>query len=109
MSVIKYGYTGRETTVDHIVKSVGPGWEQLIRKLVEDLFINGWDGSLLQVKEKFGGLRFYIGKGNDILWSIISTAETASLSICEICGEPGKLRDGGWIKTLCDTHAKEQS
>jgi hypothetical protein len=25
--------------------------------------------------------------------------------ICEVCGQPGKLPEDGWIKTLCDEHA----
>jgi hypothetical protein len=27
---------------------------------------------------------------------------------CEVCGQPGKRREGGWIKTLCDEHASAQ-
>jgi hypothetical protein len=31
-------------------------------------------------------------------------AELESIHTCEICGQPGELREDGWIKTLCDEH-----
>lgn len=56
-----------------------------------------------QVKEKFGGLRFYVVGGDDITEAFISFAETMSLKICETCGNPGKQQsDRGWIHTACD-------
>jgi len=87
---------------------IGKGWEQLCSDLVIDLKKLGWDGTIAQVKEKFGGLRFYIGSGNDAIWERIQKAENDSYTICEKCGNPGKLREGGWLKTLCDEHAKSK-
>ena len=56
-----------------------------------------------QIKEKFGGLRFYVTGGDDITEAFISFAETMSLKICETCGNPGKQQsDRGWIHTACD-------
>jgi len=38
----------------------------------------------------------------------IREAEKKSFTICEISGEPGKLRNcNGWYRTLSDTHGKE--
>lgn len=62
----------------------------------------------VQVKEKFGGLRFYVNGGDDAVDSFISFAESMSHRICEKCGKPGKSRTGGWIYTLCDEHAEEK-
>jgi hypothetical protein len=31
-----------------------------------------------------------------------------SYTICEECGAPGKLRGGGWMRTLCDKHEEER-
>jgi len=31
----------------------------------------------------------------------INEAESESYKTCETCGEPGKARGGGWIKTIC--------
>jgi len=60
----------------------------------------------LQVKEKFGGLRFYVKGGDDYTDGMIALAETLSEATCEKCGAPGKTRTGFWVSTLCDTHAK---
>ena len=87
---------------------VGRGWHDILRRLIGDLFELGWDGQVLQVKEKFGGLRFYIGAGNGPIGACIQDAENESLRTCEECGAPGKQRDGGWIKTLCDEHSKKE-
>ena len=58
-----------------------------------------------QVKEKFGGLRFYQICGDEFVMGAVALAERMSYTICEECGEPGKLRSGGWMRTLCDRHA----
>lgn len=80
------------------------GWDEIVDRLLTDLFSLGWDGDVHQTKEKFGGLRVYIGTGSDVLWDRIDEAEDESLRTCEVCGELGKIRNGGWLKTLCDLH-----
>ena len=59
-----------------------------------------------QVKEKFGGLRFYVDGGDDWVYGAISMAESISYRTCEVCGAPGKTRGTGWIRTTCDEHTK---
>ncbi len=59
----------------------------------------------VQVKEKFGTLRFYVDRGNDRIYNLINFAEAMSSRTCEECGAVGKERYGGWIRTLCDAHA----
>jgi hypothetical protein len=61
----------------------------------------------VQVKEKFGGLRFYYNGGDDYIRGLASMAESMSTSTCEECGAPGKQRGRSWIYTACDAHAKE--
>lgn len=61
-----------------------------------------------QVKEKFGGLRFYYMGGDDVIDGIVRMAESISYKTCEHCGVPGKKRDGGWILTLCDSCHEER-
>jgi len=61
-----------------------------------------------QVKEKFGGLRFYMEGETKEMSDLISKAEEASFKTCEVCGEPGEPKRGGWIKTLCDEHNENQ-
>lgn len=57
--------------------------------------------NVLQVKEKFGTLRFYVRGGNDVVYNFIQLAETMSGVACEDCGAPGKRIGKGWIRTLC--------
>lgn len=68
-----------------------------------------------QIKEKFGGLRFYITVygANDIedkiIDDIISSAERKAVNTCELTGENGTLcHRGSWYKTLCRKEAREQ-
>jgi hypothetical protein len=75
----------------------------LVNQLLDDLLELGWDGVVYQVKEKFGGLRFYIGAGSDEIHERVQQAEDESYSVCEVTGKPGELRsDLYWMHTLCD-------
>jgi hypothetical protein len=62
--------------------------------------------TLDQVKEKFGTLRFYYSGGDDTVRGMVRMAESMSAVTCEECGNPGKQVGGGWITTLCKTHAE---
>ena len=58
-----------------------------------------------QVKEKFGGLRFYYYGGDDMVAGMVSFAEAISQQICEVCGNKGKTdRERSWVQTLCEEH-----
>lgn len=61
-----------------------------------------------QIKEKFGGLRFYYSGGNDTIDGMVRMAESWAAHACEDCGAPGTSRSGGWIRTLCDKHEEER-
>ncbi len=63
----------------------------------------------VQVKEKFGGLRFYYDGGDEHISGMVRMAESWAANTCEECGHPGKHRSGGWIRTLCDTHEEERA
>lgn len=95
---------------------VGDGWYELIRELCEELKEmlpdiqqdpEYGEFEVLQVKEKFGGLRFYTNWATEEMYEKISDAEGKSFKICEECGQPAQVRVGGWIRTLCDYHAKK--
>lgn len=62
-----------------------------------------------QIKEKFGGLRFYTHGGDDATHGMINLADHLSFGMCEECGNRGERRSGGWIKTLCDQHHVKRS
>ena len=96
----------RKETIEEVASSVYPGWHDLIKSMLDDLFELGWSGELRQIKEKFGTLRVYIiTGGNEDLHARVMKAEEESSHVCRECGEPGKLRDDGWVEALCDTHA----
>jgi hypothetical protein len=59
-----------------------------------------------QVKEKFGGLRFYYNGGDNVIDGMVGIAEAMSTVTCEQCGCPGKIfqKKSGWITTLCERH-----
>jgi hypothetical protein len=57
-----------------------------------------------QIKEKYGGLRFYYDGGTPEVAAYIDFAEFHSERICDVCGAPGKPRGNGWIRTVCDQH-----
>jgi len=55
-----------------------------------------------QIKEKFGGLRFYTNHSETLIEGMIWFAEALSYTICEKCGNnDAKPNSEGWIKTLC--------
>lgn len=58
-----------------------------------------------QVKEKFGKLRFYVGRQPAHWREWIEEAMVESGRTCELCGQPGGLSiHGGWAATLCPRH-----
>jgi hypothetical protein len=63
---------------------------------------------ILQIKEKFGMMRFYAGNYIEGVQDIIDEHEENSCNICEICGKKGELMSNNfWIKTLCVNHSNE--
>jgi len=96
----------------------GEGWWPILEKLCSNIQNHiDWKNkqsevvpqvTVAQIKEKFGGLRFYYDGGDDHINGMVQMAEVWADASCETCGAPGKRRDGGWIKTLCDTHEAER-
>lgn len=102
-------YSDRPPIKDRGFFCVDDGWLPLLLRTIEQCIAAGWDRQVCQVKEKFGGLRFYINSASDEVYDIISQAERESYGLCERCGEPGELRnDIGWYMTLCEHHYIEQ-
>ena len=52
----------------------------------------GASSRYLQVKEKFGGLRFCVNHANDAILRRIEAAEQEPFLTCEVYGQPGKLQ-----------------
>ena len=85
---------------------VGTGWHKLVAPLLDRAEKEGVD--VQQVKEKFGGLRFYHGPASEDFVAAVDAAEAASYITCETCGEPGEMRGGSWMRVLCDAHEEER-
>jgi len=88
----------------------GDGWYDLIWELCEAI---EWQAIMedvplpeaIQVKEKFGGLRFYVTGATHAMRKLIDEAENRSESICGVCGGQAEWVDTeGWIKTRCKQH-----
>lgn len=63
---------------------------------------------IVQIKEKFGSLRFYAdGIDNKRFEHWIELAEMLSSRTCEVCGGPGTIRTDGWHRCMCDAHEAE--
>jgi hypothetical protein len=84
----------------------GEGWYQILLNLFTALAVLEPRPVIVQVKEKFGGLRVYLDGGGEEAAALIREAENLASETCEDCGAPGRLRmDRPWIATLCDHHA----
>lgn len=95
----------------------GKGWEKLYEVLFQ--LCKMLNIEVLQVKEKFGGLRFYVGdvpaEYAGMVQTFIHAIESESYRVCEICGITNRhhregdttytpvivTTEGIWRKTLC--------
>ena len=60
------------------------------------------DFKIIQIKEKFGGLRFYVSGSTPEINGWIRFAETMANELCEGCGtNQGLGSTSGWIRTIC--------
>jgi hypothetical protein len=91
------------------------GWRDLLERAcarIEAALVEGGPYRVLQIKEKFGMLRFYwSGDMSDAakakVEEAIALAVARSACTCESCGAEGRLHNrGGWLATACDEHGK---
>ena len=91
----------------------GDGWYNIIDTLCHNIqshvVVRGEDVGVeaTQVKEKFGGLRFYYDGGDSFVRGLCLMAEGLSCRTCEECGSPGTQNEKGWINTLCNPCREE--
>jgi len=83
------------------------GWYDLLDDLMNNIMSKDPDREIrvLQIKEKFGTLRFYIGSGTDEIFDMIDEAERRSELICEMCGKESNtslIKGDGWCYNRCD-------
>ena len=87
----------------------GEGWRAVltdlcgvIEPILEAMPADETRPSAMQVKEKFGGLRFYMYGSVPEIDAAIEAAEARAIQTCEVCGAAGVLEsEHGWITTKC--------
>jgi len=110
----KNQFTGKNLNIG-ISMDCDDGWYNLINELctkLENYYkkhnANINELNILQIKEKYGVLCFYIGNFIDGAYKIIIKYENKSAHICETCGKHGKIKaKGNWLKCLCKKCAKK--
>ena len=95
-----YLYQGKLTDYgrDQVERDIASGKERSVPDAVPQIIA-------VQIKEKFGTLRFYTDGGDQYTRGVLAMAECMSAVTCEECGNCGKVRTSGWHRTLCDEHA----
>ncbi len=92
----------------------GNGWYGLIEKLSLQLEMillkipeqERKNYRVVQVKQKFGSLRFYLSNSTPEMDLLIKHAEEDSVRVCEICGESGGIIDSSFVRrTRCIIHS----
>lgn len=114
----KYGELFEREDGNLVGVGCGDGWFRILDNLCASiLWHQAWaekqnkqvaPTKILQIKEKFGDLRFYTQGGDDYVRGLITMAESMTEHTCEVCGNVGRKRGKGWIKVLCDEHAKDR-
>lgn len=98
----------------HFGFDCGDGWfgilSELITKIKELDEKNGVVTQVIQIKEKFGGLRFYPLRGaSNEVWKLITEYEEKSYGVCEFTGSRTNVGmwTYGWMSTMSKKYAEE--
>jgi hypothetical protein len=98
MQKLSYHLRIRTSAKQKILRKLGEWiYEKAPRKNISTITIR-----IDQIKEKFGGLRFYYSGGDDEISGMVGLAESLSYKICESCGSTKNIgRTRGWIAIMC--------
>lgn len=85
---------------------INEGWFDIVEELCENILLADPLESFCvsQIKEKFGGLRFYVNSPtSEEIKNLIRYTENKSFFVCELCASNNgsKIIMEGWIRTLC--------
>lgn len=103
---------GPDETCMYWGMEIGDGWYHIIDNLCEKIqyYVNAsgiQQIEAVQVKQKFGTLRFYVNISDEFVDDLISSAEEESSQTCEHCGSKEDIgTTKGWIMVLCRKCAK---
>ena len=92
------------------------GWriafgEQMCKEIKEELLkhneLNSYE--IVDIREKFGGLRWYDNSNLPGLQVIIAKYAVLSEKTCIVCGKPADWISTGWVSPYCDDCATKQA
>lgn len=108
---LEYAWKENTFITDSSFFECSSGWNKIICSCIKELIDIGWNKKICQIKEKFGGLRFYTDTHTDQEWEIIRKYEDLSYHTCETCGthENVETKGPGWIQSLCKDCRDEQT
>jgi len=101
-----------------------PGWFELVDELDRHLGYVSPQYRIDQIKEKFGGLRFYakfvphsddsperVRVAAQLFRRLIDETERRSWDHCDQCGDPANLyqTSEGWLYTACVPHVRDEN
>ena len=101
-----YSYTELDAMPDGWRKAFGLQMcEELKQELIKINKMNEF--RIVQIKEKFGELRFYTNWVTDEIEAIINKYTKLSRKTCINCGKPATVITTGWISPFCNDCVKD--
>lgn len=83
--------------------SVPEGWRPLLAETLRRMMAADPTVKIDDVKEKYGTLRIhFVAEEYESVERIVEAAEERSAKLCIRCGNPGTMRNFGWISPYCD-------
>lgn len=100
------------------IDALEPGWkkafgDELLEELSQILKEVNYENKyrIVQIKEKYGSLRWYDNGIPNVLYDRYSTwlhkYETKSINTCILCGKLATMQTCGWINYVCDDCLKK--
>lgn len=113
----------RQRQID-VWRDSNPGWFELVDELDRHLDYVSPQYRIDQIKEKFGGLRFYatfvpnpdddpdrVRVAAQLFRRLIDETERRSWDHCDLCGDPADLyqTSAGFLYTACVPHVRDEN
>jgi len=100
----------KDLPLEVAINRVGKGWAPLVAMVYGARQMIPGQINIIDVKQKYGGLRINTDYMTDSLWKVISEVELKSFRICEVCGAAGELlkTQENVYMTRCEEHRPEQ-
>lgn len=112
LSDLQQDYPGVFEAALHV--DVGVGWLGIIRDFLMTALPLDPMLEILELKEKYGGLRIWCDSDIEVVRLAKAKAQLKSLHICEVCSQPGSVRippsgsrGCAWWRCVCDEHVSE--